>query len=308
MLKGPLRPRHLAMFRSIVATTLVILLSTSTTIAAPTIRYDLMDQQPPVARVGREFVFNLFPDSFTSNGNITYTPSGMPSWLSWNTPSLAFHGTPAATNVGESIVTLAAADSAGSITTNFTLIVTNNSVPAVHQSFTSQIGDPPSRQFASATTMPGGTGVSVPPYWSFALGWASDTFRLSRTEPINGNLFMSARQRGMDRLPSWLTFNNDTMTFNGVAPADGTYTIVVTGTDYWGYTGAQTSFVIEVGVGSPIELLRSANLSNIVTMARSKVDYDLDLSSFRYGGQPIRDGQVQVAVNSTEFPWLSVQG
>ncbi|ORY34733.1 hypothetical protein BCR39DRAFT_476392 [Naematelia encephala] len=268
-----------------------------------------MDQQPPVARVGSEFIFDLLPGTFnsTTTTQLTYSTSTLPSWLTFSTSGLTFYGTPKSSDIGQSNVTLTATDGSGSISSNFTLIVTNYSSPAVHASFATQISDPSVRDFASATALPGGTGISVPPYWSFSLGWAYDTFRVSRTDPINGELYFAAHERGTTGLPSWLTLDNNTFTFNGVAPANGTYTIVATGTDFWGYTGAQTSFVLEVGTGEGIEMAKGKNLTDLVTMAREKVDYEVDLSDVLVGGVAA-DASDLVLTVSDDYPWLSIDG
>jgi len=287
----------------------LLTLSLLTTIhAAPTLVYGLMDQEPPVGRVNSPFSFNLFPGSFNSTSDITYTTSALPAWLSWNSASLAFTGTPSSSDIGNELITLTATDSTGSISSDFTLIVTNYTVPGVHSSFTTQIANPPLRVFASASTLPGDTGVSVPPYWSFSLGFAGDTFRLSNTEPTNGDLFVMAHERGAVGLPGWLNFDNETMTFNGSAPGSGSFTIVVTGTDFWGYTGAQTSFVIAVGQGEPIEQARGRNFTAVETIARGKVDYEIPLEDILVNGTAATAGQVAFEVHQTDFPWLDVSG
>ena len=277
-----------------------------TALAAPTLQYPLMDQLPPVARVGQPFIFNIFPNTFTSSSSINYTTSQLPSWLSWNLPSLAFHGTPAASDLGEQDISLTADDGSGTIVSNFTLLVSKYAVPGIHRAFTTQIGDPSSRVFSSATALPGNTGVSIPAQWSFSLGFAADTFRLSHSEPVNGDLFLSARIRGMTGLPDWLIFSNDSMTFTGNAPSNGSYTVVVTGSDYWGYQGAQTSFVIEIGEGEGIEMSKGGNFSSIVTMARNEVNYQLDVSNVLVDGEPATKDQVAVSLDNTNFPWLSL--
>jgi len=110
----------------------------------------------------------------------------------------------------------------------------------------------------------------------------------------------------MTTLPFWLEFNNDSFTFSGVAPSSGTYIIVATGTDYWGYTGAQTSFIIEVGEGEPVELVKGQNLTDVVTMARSKVNYVVDLSDVTIGGKAVATSDVVLSFNNSDFPWLSL--
>ena len=96
------------------------------------------------------------------------------------------------------------------------------------------------------------------------------------------------------------------MTFNGVAPAEGTFTIVATGSDFWGYTGAQTSFIIEVGTGEGIEVDRTANFSDIVAKVRMDVDYQVDISDILIGGQAATADQVTLSLDSPEFSWLSI--
>lgn len=277
--------------------------------AAPNLNYPLMDQQPPVARVDTPFLFTLLPLTFNdTTGAVSYTTSDMPAWMSFDTGSTAFYGTPSSSDQGQQNVSLTIADSDGSVETWFNLIVTDFTQPAVHQGFATQISNDSVAELASVQRLPSGTGMIIPPYWSFSLGFLWETFRLSRTDPVNGNLFFSARERGTTTLPSWLSFNNLTMTFGGVAPAEGTFTIVATGTDFWGYTGAQTSFIIEVGQGQGIELNRNANFSDITTVSRAEVNYEVDVSEIMIGGEPATTNDVVLSFETEEFPWLSIDG
>jgi axial budding pattern protein 2 len=273
---------------------------------AVSLQYSLMAQEPPVARVGEQFIFAILPSTFTTTSTVNYSTSSLPTWLSWSTPSLAFYGTPAATDLGQQVITLIATDSASLVNSSFSLVVSDSSVPAVHSAFTTQIANPPLREFSSATALPNGTGISIPPYWSFSLGFASDTFRLSR-QRNNGRLYYKTHLRGQVGLPDWLTFDNTTYTFNGVAPASGTYTIVATGTDYWGYTGAQTSFVIEVGTGAGIELARG-NLTDVIFMAGNDVAYEVDLGGVMMGGKSVAAKDLVLSLDNTDYSWLTLQG
>lgn len=96
------------------------------------------------------------------------------------------------------------------------------------------------------------------------------------------------------------------MTFGGVAPPNGTFTIVATGTDFWGYTGAQTSFIIQIGEGEGIELNRNANFSDIMTISRADVDYQVDVSDILVGGEPATADQVVLSLENSGFSWLSI--
>ncbi|XAO26140.1 hypothetical protein I312_104974 [Cryptococcus bacillisporus CA1280] len=277
----------------------------STTWAAPGLVYPLQDQLPPVARVGSVFIFDLLPGTFNSTSSISYTTSTLPSWLSWDAPTLSFYGTPTSSDQGQEDITVTATDSSGSTRSNFTLLVTNYSVPGVHQSFYTQIRQPNLHDISSATILPEGTGVSIPPWWSFSLGFQPDTFRLSNDDNNNGRLYNGARVRGTAGLPSWLHFDNETFTFTGVAPGEGTYTIVATGTDFWGYTGAQTSFIIEIGQGKSIELARDYNFTDVQTIAKGKVDYALDLSGILVGNETATKDELNITLASDEYDWLS---
>ena len=290
------------------ATVAALAVFTTAVSAGPTLVYELMEQVPPVGRVDSLFSFSIFPDTFASTTTVSYEATGMPSWMSWDSTGLTFSGTPTTSDVANTTITLKATDSTGSTSSNFRLIVTENRVPGIHESFTTQIGDSSTRVFSYADPLPGNTGVSVTPNWSFSLGWSGETFRISKSEPNNGRLFISAHERGTVDIPSWLKFNNNTMTFEGVAPDSGSYTIVVTGSDYYGYSGATTSFVIAVGEGEPIELVKGGNLSTIVAMAGDDVDYTIDTSKFTIGGDVATANELNFKVNGSDFDWLSANG
>lgn len=81
---------------------------------------------------------------------------------------------------------------------------------------------------------------------------------------------------------------------------------MATGSDFWGYTGAQTSFIIEVGTGEGIEVDRMANFSEIVAKVREDVNYQLDISDILIGGEAATADQVTLSLNSAEFSWLSI--
>lgn len=183
--------------------------------------------------------------------------------------------------------------------------MTNYSVPAVHQSFYTQIRQPNLHDISSATILPEGTGVSIPPWWSFSLGFQPDTFRLSNDDNNNGRLYNGAHVRGTAGLPSWLQFDNETFTFTGIAPGEGTYTVVATGTDFWGYTGAQTSFIIEVGQGESIELAKDYNFTGVQTIAKGAVDYTLDLNGILVGNETATKDELNITMASDEYDWLS---
>lgn len=273
--------------------------------AAPTLVHPLQDQLPPVARVGRLFVFDLLPSTFSSSNSISLSASALPSWLRFDAGARTFSGTPTAADLGQRDITVTATDSDGAITNAWRVIVTDFLSPEVHSGFTTQIGNPSLRNFASVTPLPNNTGVQVPPGWSFSLGWQGDTFRLSRNGTTNGQLYMAARVRYTSSLPTWLVFNNSTMTFSGIAPASGSYPIVVTGSDFWGYTAAQTSFVLQVGDSRALELI-GLTLGRTSGVARQRIQAKVDLTNVTFGGAMPQAGQVSLAVGGADYSWLSI--
>ncbi|KAJ9107160.1 hypothetical protein QFC19_002820 [Naganishia cerealis] len=269
--------------------------------AAPTLVYSVADQLPVIARVDKVYEFKLLYNTFTttSTTNITYTTTPLPPWLSFDNTTLSFTGTPTADDVGTLNLTLTAFDTSAT-TSSFSILVTDEPSPAIHQGFDTQIGNPALHQFNTAQALPSHQGVYIHPYYSFSLGFQQSTFR-SAYGASSKSIYYSAHLRGYTALPSWLKFDNETVTFSGTAPSQGSFTIVVTGSDVWGYTAIENSFVIEVGTAY-IDVAEDKQLANVTTTAGSLVQTALDLSIVNVNGKA---GDVSVEADLTEFPWLS---
>lgn len=291
---------------SLLYLTLLTLLTTLLVTAKPTLNYAIQDQLPKVARVDGNYTWTLFPDTFTStsSSSLSYSVSTLPSWLAFDTASLNFYGVPAETDLGTVDVTLTASD--GSTTSSaFTILVSSNDSPAVHLGFDTQIEDAQYHNFNTATALPSGQGVLIHPYYSFSMGFQQSTFRPGYDATLD-DIYYSAHLRGTTSLPSWLQFDNTTVTFSGVAPASGSYYIVVVGSDYWGYEAVENGFVIEVGEAY-IDLSSNAVLGNISTVAGSSVSITLDLSTVDVNGVTgaAAKSLLTVQPNLTDFSWLS---
>lgn len=272
--------------------------------AAPSILNPLYAQHPPVARVGDEFSFTALPSTFASNAtsSLNYTTSALPAWLKFSPQPPTFYGTPGAGDVGQQDISLIANDGTGASNASFILFVSDKTSPVLNLPFDRQLVDNSTRQIASATVSPGNTGVTIPPAWSFSLGWSGDTFQRPAHNG-NGRLYYAAYIRGQTGLPDWLKFSNSSFTFNGVAPANGTYPVVVTGTDVWGYTAAEASFILSVGEGAAVESTK--NWTDVATVSRNVVSHKLDLSGVLVGGRPASESQVSVSPDLSNYKWLS---
>ncbi|MCW2475287.1 putative Ig domain-containing protein [Candidatus Symbiopectobacterium sp. NZEC151] len=148
--------------------------------------------------------------------------SPLPSWLSFNAATGTFSGTPGNGDVGNLSIKVTANDGDASVSTSFTLTVTNvNDAPVV-----------------SGTIPP----QSVAQDGSFNFTVPAGTF----TDPDGDMLTLSATLADGTALPSWLSFNPATGTFSGT-PANGdvgSLTVKVTAND--GDASVSTSFTLTV--------------------------------------------------------------
>lgn len=276
------------------------------TSAAPTLNYPIQAQLPLVARIDKAYSWTLYPDTFTTtsdSGSLNYTTSTLPGWLSFDPISLAFYGSPGNNDDGEISITVSATD--GSVTEDtFEILVTDNATPGVHRGFDTQIGNPALHNFNTAVALPSNDGVLLHPYYSFSMGFQQSTFRPGY-EAVKQDIFYSAYLRGTTGLPDWLNFDNRTVTFSGVAPSSGTYTVVVTGSDYWGYSAVQNGFTIQVSTAF-VDVPEHVGVGNITTVAGTNVNFKLDLSAVDVNGAKVEDaGDLDVSVDLEGMEWLS---
>jgi axial budding pattern protein 2 len=283
--------------------TLLSVLYASCVSAKPTLNYAIQAQLPEIARAGEQYDWALYPNTFNStSGSLSYTTSTLPSWLNFDEPSLTFHGSPARADAGVVDITLTASEGE-STAESFTILVTTNEAPAVHLGFDTQIANPDLHNFNTATSLPSNDGVLIHPYYSFSMGFQQSTFRPGYMA-FDRDIYYSAHLRGTNSLPSWLNFDNNTVTFSGVAPPSGTFVIVVIGSDYWGYSGVENSFTIQVST-EYIDVPETAGLGNITTVAGSAVDFVLDLSQVDVNGNTPKMSDLEITADLTNFPWLS---
>ncbi len=172
--------------------------------------------------VGQAVSFQLGATTFTDaeGQKLTYKAalsngSALPSWLTFNADSGAFTGTvPAAADSLSIKVT--ATDSGGLSTSETFKVTVPNTAPKV----------------TSATATQSWTeGQAV------SLKLAAKTF----TDAEGQKLSYSATQSNGSALPSWLSFNSNTLTFSGTAPnAASSLTIKVTATDTGQLSSSET--------------------------------------------------------------------
>jgi len=156
-----------------------------------------------IATEGSAYAFTFDADTFTdvdSGDVLTYTTkqsngSALPDWLSFNSATRTFSGTPTNNDVGTIIITLTATDnSSASVTDTFELTVNNTnsepvlSIPIADQSATEDV------------------------LYSFTFD--ANTFR-DDDIAYGDTLSYVARLSDGNPLPSWLTFDANNRTFSG---------------------------------------------------------------------------------------------
>ncbi|TVY73146.1 Axial budding pattern protein, partial [Lachnellula suecica] len=217
--------------------------------ATPTIAYPLNSQVPTVARVSKPYTYTFPSSTFFSTVPITYTLSSGPSWLSLDSTTRTLSGTPSTGDVGAEVVTevaigLTATDASGSTVLNAVLVVSRSPAPVV--------SIPPSAQLPSFGVFQGPSTILFHPSTPFEFTFNPDTFS---TNGGNSNFSYYAVTVDNTPLPSWVLFDQSTLSFSGQTPdyssliqPPQTFGIRLIVTDIEGFAGAFIDFYIEVGV------------------------------------------------------------
>jgi Ca2+-binding RTX toxin-like protein len=168
------------------------------------------------------FSFTVPADTFAdvdAGDTLTYSAtladgSVLPSWLAFNSDTMTFSGTPTNDDVGTLSLKVTATDASdSSVSDDFDVTIVNvNDAPVV------------ANALADQNTLEDELYTFTVPADTFADIDAGDT------------LTYSATLADGSALPSWLTFNSDTMTFSGTPANDnvGTLSLKVTATDMAG--------------------------------------------------------------------------
>ena len=191
-------------------------------------------QSTYIAAPGSAYTLDLPSNVFTDpNGDsLTYSASGLPSWLSFTASTVRFTGTPSTAHIGASTITLTATDPDGaSRSTTFTLRV--NSAPVVSSfipNTSTQANRAISLNVASNFSDPDGQTLTF-----------SAVQEVTEYEPELGEFFTYFAP-----LPSWLSLNSNGQ-FAGTPPTsevNRSYTIRVTASD--GFSTVRDTFVLNI--------------------------------------------------------------
>ncbi|WVW79436.1 hypothetical protein I302_101405 [Kwoniella bestiolae CBS 10118] len=288
------------MFPSTLITLLTLLpsLILAASIGGLSISHPLSQQFPPVARVDQPFQWTFSDSTFSPSSSLTYTAFNLPPWLSFTGTTRTFNGSPTSDDVGNRLVQITATtqDGQSTISDHINLSVSDHSGNlTLGHSIEDQLNSPDSTSITS--TYPYGKssiyypGVRVPPNWSFSLGFTPSTF-LAPTR-----VYYSASLVDGSPLPPWLSFNNQTVTFDGITPysitdLDGrtVFEVVLSGSDVWGYSDIQQSFTIVI---SAHELTLAKSMVVNMTMGYNN---DISLKGLLKSGLSI-DGEEDINIS-----------
>lgn len=280
---------------------LLLLLALSTTLAlaaptAPSLVYALQKQLPPVARVNQTFTWTLLPGTFNASAESTITLStrSLPSWCEFDATTETFSGLPLAANIGSTVVSVTAnvTGIAQGRTDSFRLLVVDPAVeaaPYVRLSLADQL-ESAAAVSGGGTLTPDGA-LKVPPQWSFSFGFQQYTFQNNQTDKIYYTLY----EEGTTSLPSWVTFDNTTVTVGGLAPyTSGEYALTLFGSERYGFGDVQQTLRLTVAEHS-FELLgameAAENKSTVLPVAQGTpggpVNYTIPLDDFRIDNSTI---------------------
>lgn len=290
-------------------TPLSILLTAIGLVAALDLETPLANQLPTIARVDQPYTWTFSPYTFASpSGSIQYSAKPLPDWLHFDATTRTFSGTPSGKDVGHPEIVLGATDQDTTAYSRFSILVSSDAPPKLQRPISAQFhpGNPSlssvflvSPDSAIATSNPA---LRIPPKWSFSVGLEWDTFVLD-----NG-LEYSALMADGTPLPTWITFNPNSITFNGYSPSNySTLSVALHVIEQQGYSAASLSFDIIV---APHELSQVAeSFPTINVTAGTSFSFTLrspaDFTGVLMDGKPISPSDVtDLILDVSGLGWL----
>ncbi|EIN09386.1 hypothetical protein PUNSTDRAFT_133182 [Punctularia strigosozonata HHB-11173 SS5] len=230
--------------------------------------HPIQDQLPLIARVNSTYTWSLSSNTFASTDGaaLAYTTTPLPPWLTFHPDNLEFRGIP--DEDGAIDVTVTARNGQYAAASSWTLITVSTPPPSVALSIASQFSaSSPSISsvfpisFGSALSTPNPS-LRIPPDWSFSVGFHWDTVTSS------SKIFYGALQADGSPIPSWIRFNPNTVTLNGVTPtireAPSLLSLVLHASEHDGYSSVILPFDLVIAaheLSMPMSSLPTINVT-----------------------------------------------
>jgi axial budding pattern protein 2 len=263
--------------------------------ADPSLDFPVNAQVPPVARTSQPYIFVFSVSTFTStDGPISYSLSGQPSWLQLISGTRTFSGMPGPEHAGSAAFDLVASDSSGSTTTSVTLVVIASSGPGN--------GQPVLPQLSKAGPTSGPAALLLRPLQNFAFSFETETF--SNTTPNTEFYAVSANNTP---LPNWVQFDSASLGFSGICPPlvsptamPQIYGIRLVASDVAGFSEASVEFQLIVGY----HILTSIDVTQQIHItAEQKFASDHFRKTLTLDGQSVADSNLG-SVTSNAPGWV----
>lgn len=280
--------------------------------ATPSNTYPLSSQLPPIIQIGKPYSYQIPQDTFTSNlNNITYSTSGLPSWLTFDQESRTFSGS-APSDLLDPYQSqliwfdLIAKDSDGQSSVNSSLQITNMDVATVCNTFQLQTALSVSGSNSKNGYLASADTLVLSPETDFEFSLNKDNI-FNSTAPI---VLYQALTEAHTPLPNWLSFNPSTLSFSGTAPTVNSeiapsvaYRVSVMAVQFSGFSSAEISFEVSVGAHQFITGITAANLS--VAPDKDFI-YNVPLDKMALDGSPVLAANIS-NINVDPHPtWLAV--
>lgn len=282
----------------------------------------LQSQRPDIAHTGTPYSWTLAQDTFVftvpsgsqappSPPSLTYSATGLPSWLTFDASTRTFTGNVPDGGAGsKTSVSVSASladgqlDAGGNTSASdaFSLLVLSAPAPTLSIPIAQQLTGAAS-SLGQANLLPNNV-LHIPLGWSFSVGLQGDTFTLA-----NGNkVYWSANLAGGFPLPSWMTWKADEFNVYGVAPVDipaggATYDVVFTASNRPGYGGTSDTLHIKVSQNTlTVDGSLDAAPGSVGVPFRTQINE----STLRLDGRPSpASNNVTIAADLSHLAWLT---
>ena len=277
--------------------------------------YPINKQLPPVARVDEAFTFTISNDTYKSNVDkatqITYTAYNLPSWLTFDSSSRTFSGTPsssfvegASNNIQYFDFTLEGTDNSdkSSLNETYTFVASSTSSIAVADNFNLLAL---LKNYGSTN---GKDALILSPNEIFNVTFDRSAF----TNEQDIKSFYGRTAQYNAPLPSWLFFDPNTLKFSGTAPTVNSaiapevfYDFTLIATDIDGFAGVQIPFQLVIGAHQLTTTIQNTILINVTESG--SFTYQLPLNYVFFDGHEITSSNLGSMVLMDNPSWVTIQ-
>ena len=282
--------------------------------ATPYEAFPVSKQLPPVGRVDEQFTFTISNDTYKSTVDkttqITYNAYNLPTWLSFDSGSRTFSGTPpssfidgATNNIQYFNFILEGTDTSDSSSLNetYTLVVTATSSIAVADNFNLIA------LLKNYGNTNGKDALILTPNEIFNVTFDRSSF--TNEQDITSYYGRTAEYNAP--LPSWLFFDSNTLKFSGTAPTvnsaiapEAFFEFTLIATDIDGFSGVEIPFQLVIGAHQLTTSVQNTILINVTESG--SFTYPLPLNYVYFDGYDITSTNLASMVLQDAPSWVTL--